>query len=159
MIKASAAIASFLFLLLAARPAWSGIVIQADHLDVWHDKREALFTGHVHLTRDDFELFCDRLKGFYRDEGGIERAVATGHVHMRQGEKTGSADTAVLNNVRQLVILRGHAVMEQPKGRISGEVIIHHLKTRLTEVERGKQSRVRLRLDDAGAPDAPGAAK
>jgi len=61
--------------------------------------------------------------------------------------------------VRQLIILSGHAVMEQPEGRISGATIIHHLKTKLTEVERGKEDRVRLRLNEAGARKAAGAPK
>ncbi len=138
--------------------AWAGpVTVRADHLDVWHDKKEALFTGRVHLTRDDFELFCDRLKSFYEEGGGIERAIATGHVRMRQGDKHGRADRAVLNNKRQILTLTGHAVMEQPGGRIAGATIVHHIKTRITEVSQGEGGQVQLRIDDASSKKAAGA--
>jgi len=145
--------------LFCTTTAQAGVVIQADHLDVWHDRKEAVFTGHVHLTKDDFELFCDRLQSFYREKGGIERAVATGHVHMRQGEKSGRADRAVLDNKRQVLILSGRAVMEQPEGRISGATIIHHLETKRTEVEKGKSGQVRLRIEDGAVEKAAGTRK
>ena len=127
------------------------VAIQADHLDVWHARKEALFTGHVHLTRDDFELFCDRLKVAYADKGGITRAVATGHVRMKQGDKQGRAEQAELDNRAQVLTLRGHATMDQPGGHLEGEAIIHHLKDKTTEVRKGENGRVKLRIDDGGA--------
>ncbi len=139
-------------LLISTVDAQAGpVAIQADHLDVWHAKREALFTGRVHLTRDDFELFCDRLKVTYAEKGGITGAVATGHVRMTQGDRRGRADKAVLDNIAQVLTLSGHAVMTRPGGQLEGETIIHHLKDRTTEVRKGRDGRVKLRIDDGGA--------
>jgi len=141
---------------LFAAQAWAGpTIVQSDHLDVWHDKQEALFTGNVHLTRDNFELFCDRLRAFYKEGSGIERAEAAGHVRMRQGDKHGRADTAVLDNKAQLLTLSGHAEMEQPGGRIEGATIVHHIRDKITEVRRGKNGRVQLRIDAQSAGKGP----
>ena len=135
---------------LGAHAAWAGpLTVQADHLDIWHSKQQALFTGKVHLIRDDFELFCDKLRAFYTEGGGIERAEATGHVRMQQGDKRGHADKADLDNQRQILTLTGHAVMEQPGGHIEGETIIHDIQKKTTEVRQGKHERVKLRIDDA----------
>lgn len=135
------------------------ITIQSDHLDIWEGKHQALFTGHVHLVREDFELFCDKLRAFYRTGkggGGIDHAVATGHVRMIQGDKHGTADAAVIDNRKQLVTLRGHAVMEQGSSRVAGDTIVHNMITKTTEVIRGKTGRVKLRIDDkrAGAANS-----
>ncbi len=140
-------------------PAWAGpVTVQADHLDIWHDKKQALFTGNVYLKRDDFELFGDKLRAFYAEGSGIERGVATGHVRMQQGDKHGHADKAELDNKHQILTLTGHAVMEQPGGRIEGEIIIHHIQEKTTEVRRGKGARVKLRIDANSTDKASGKA-
>ncbi|MDQ6959490.1 MAG: lipopolysaccharide transport periplasmic protein LptA [Mariprofundaceae bacterium] len=137
-------------------PAWAGpVTVQADHLDIWHGKKQALFAGNVHLKRDDFELFCDALRVFYAEKSGIERGVATGHVRMQQGDKHGHADKAELDNKHQILTLTGHAVMEQPGGRIEGATIIHHIQEKTTEVRRGKGGRVKLRIDADSTGKAP----
>jgi len=142
-------VASVLIVVLSGLyPAWAGpVTVQADHLDIWHNKQQALFTGNVHLKRDDFELFCDKLEVFYTRGSGIERAEATGHVRMQQGDRHGRADSAELDNKRQILTLSGHAEMEQPGGRIEGETIIHNIQKKTTEVRQGKEGRVKLRID------------
>jgi len=150
------ALSTLLMVMAGVHPAWAGsVTVQADHLDIWHDRQQALFAGHVHLKRDDFELFCDKLRVFYAEGGGIDRGVATGHVRMRQGDKHGHADRAELDNKRQILTLTGHAVMEQTGGRIEGETIIHHIREKTTEVRKGKGERVKLRIDAASVDKAP----
>jgi lipopolysaccharide export system protein LptA len=140
--------------LSAAMPAnamAATITIQSNHLDIWENKQQALFSGNVHLVREDFELFCDKLRTFYKtakEGGGIDHALATGHVRMIQGDKQGTADSAVIDNRKQLVTLSGHAVMEQSGGRVTGETIVHNMVTKTTEVTRGENGRVKLRIDD-----------
>jgi len=146
------ATAVFAAFFLAAAGAQAGpVTVQADHLDVWHNKKEAVFIGAVHLVRDDFELFCDRLRTFYEEGGGIERGIATGHVRMRQGDKHGRADRAILDNKRQILTLMGHARMEQPGGRVEGAMIVHNIRTKTTEVRPGKGGRVKLRIDESSS--------
>ncbi|OIO69575.1 MAG: hypothetical protein COW19_06735 [Zetaproteobacteria bacterium CG12_big_fil_rev_8_21_14_0_65_55_1124] len=127
------------------------VTIKSDHLDIWEQKQEALFTGSVHLIREDFELFCDSLRAFYlsgKEGGGIDRAHAVGHVRMIQGGKKGTSDSAVIDNKKQIVTLTGHAVMEQDGGRVEGETIVHNLAAKTTEVLQGGDGRVTLHLDD-----------
>jgi len=158
MIRVVAALTSALVIVfLGAYSAWAGpVTVQAAHLDIWHDKQQALFTGNVHLNRDDFELFCDKLRVFYTEGSGIERAEATGHVRMQQGDKHGRANKAELDNKRQILTLTGHAEMEQPGGRIEGETIIHNIQKKTTEVRPGKNGRVKLRIDSDPAGNSSG---
>jgi len=153
--------------LIAAMPVAvqaTTVTVQSDHLDIWEKKQEALFTGKVHLVREDFELFCDSLRAFYRsakEGGGIDHALATGHVRMIQGDKEGTSDSAVIDNRKQIVTLRGHAVMVQEGGRVAGETIVHDLAAKTTEVlQGGDNGRVTLRIDekqmdaaDSASPD------
>ncbi len=156
MIRFVAVLFLMIVLLAGAYPAWAGpIKVRADHLDIWQGKQQALFTGHVHLTRDDFELFCDKLRVFYTKKSGIERGVATGHVRMRRGDKHGHSDKAELDNQDQILTLIGHAVMEQPGGRIEGATIIYHIREKTTEVRRGKGGQVKLRVDEKATGKAP----
>lgn len=150
-----------LCLMIAILPAGAQattVTVQSDHLDIWEDKQEALFTGSVHLVREDFELFCDSLRAFYRtgaEGGGIDHALAIGHVRMIQGDKLGTSDSAVIDNSKQLVTLRGNAVMVQEGGRVAGETIVHDLAAKTTEVLQGKSGRVTLRIDEKTMDAAP----
>ncbi|MDQ6987303.1 MAG: LptA/OstA family protein [Mariprofundaceae bacterium] len=146
-----------LLLILGTTAQAATVTIQSDHLDIWHDKQQALFVGNVHLIRDDFELFCDSLRAFYKSEkdgGGIDHALAIGHVRMLQGDKKGTADRAIIDNNKQIITLKGHATMQQADGRIEGDIIIHDMVRKTTEVRQGKNGRVRLRIDDKKAAPA-----
>ena len=146
-----------LFLCVAMVPTLAlatTLTVKSDHLDIWEAKQEALFSGSVHLVREDFELFCDSLRVFYRSNnkgGGIDHALATGHVRIIQGDKEGSSDSAIIDNRKQLVTLRGHAVMVQEGGRVEGESIVHNMASKTTEVTQGESGRVTLRIDDLKA--------
>jgi len=157
-----------LFFCLTLMPAVAlatTLTVKSDHLDIWEAKQEALFSGSVHLVRADFELFSDSLRVFYRsskDGGGIDHALATGHVRIIQGDKEGSSDSAIIDNRKQLVTLRGNAVMVQEGGRVEGESIVHNMASKTTEVRQGEGGRVTLRIDDLKAeadavqPQSPG---
>jgi len=150
------ALSAWLIIFSGAYVAWGGpLTIQSNHLDIWHKKHQALFTGKVHLTRDDFELFCDKLRVFYIEGSGIDHAEATGHVRIRQGDKHGHADKADLDNKKHILTLIGHAVMEQPEGTIEGEIIIHNIQKKTTEVRQGKNQRVKLHMNDQNSSKAP----
>jgi len=134
------------------------VTVQSDHLDIWEQKQEALFTGNVHLIREDFELYCDSLRAFYKTGSagsGIDHALATGNVRMIQSDKQGTSDSAVIDNRKQIVTLRGNAEMVQEGGRVSGETIVHDLAAKTTEVTQGKGGRVSLRIDEKSMDALP----
>lgn len=138
-----------LLLLSTSLPAWAGpLHIQAKRLEVLHGKQQAIFNGDVLLTRDDFQLRCDRLVAFYREKGGeLERAEAFGHVRLQQGSKHGTSERAILDQRANTLTMIGNAVLVQPGGRIRGETIVHDLHERRTEVRPSKGGRVELHLE------------
>jgi len=119
--------------------------ITSESLMVDHAKNRAQFSGAVRLTRDDFELKCDRLVAFYKQQAGgeLEQAEAYGNVSMRQGEKHGSSNEAIYKQFEGILILIGEAKVEDPEGTIQSEKIVHHIYTTETKLQQ----------EDAGGRD------
>jgi lipopolysaccharide transport protein LptA len=127
--------------------------ITSETLVVNHAKNRAQFSGSVHLTRDNFELRCDRLVAFYSQKAGgeLEQAEAYGNVSMRQGEKRGSSNEAIYKQSEGILILIGKAKVEDPEGMVRGEKIVHNIHTMETRVQQGAAGeRVRLTFDVDG---------
>ncbi len=114
--------------------------VESESLSVEHAINKVEFTGSVHLTRDDFDLRCDRLVAFYKQQAGgeLERAEAYGHVVMEQGEKRGFSNKAIYKQYEGILILVGEAKVEDPEGTIEGEKIIHNIVTTETRIDQGK---------------------
>lgn len=135
--------------------AWAApIQIESDHLEIQHANHKAVFTGHVHLTRGAFELFCKRLVAYYSKDGhgGIDHADAFGDVRMKQENKRGKSDKAKLDNKRHILTLIGHAEMADPEGRVQGSTIVHNINTNETVVRQGETGRVTLHIDSKEPP-------
>jgi len=131
--------------------------VESESLTVEHAKNRAQFTGSVHLTRDDFELQCDRLIAYYKQQGGgeLERAEAYGNVTMQQGEKHGSSNEAIYKQSEGILILIGDAKVDDPEGTIQGEKIIHNLGTTETRIQQGPAGeRVHLSFETEGEEGA-----
>ncbi|MDX8403892.1 MAG: lipopolysaccharide transport periplasmic protein LptA [Mariprofundaceae bacterium] len=129
------------------------IQIESQSLVAEHKNNRAEFKGSVQLTRDDFELHCDRLVAFYNQKAGgeLERAEAYGHVSMQQGEKRGSSNKATYTQSEGLLILIGDARVEDPEGTVEGEKIIHNTLTAETKVQQGTSGgRVHLTFEADG---------
>ncbi len=140
--------------LVTASPVEAGpLRITSESLVVEHAKNRAQFSGSVHLTRDDFELKCDRLVAFYKQQAGgeLDRAEAYGHVSMRQGDKHGSSNEAIYKQSEGILILIGKAKVEDPEGTIQGEKIVHNIQTTETRVQQGAAGeRVHLTFEAEG---------
>jgi lipopolysaccharide transport protein LptA len=140
--------------LFGASPVEAGpLRIISESLVVDHAKNRAQFSGAVHLTRDDFELKCDRLVAFYTQRAGgeLEQAEAYGNVSMRQGEKHGSSNEAIYKQSEGILILIGKAQVEGPEGTIRSEKIVHNIHTMETKVQQGAAGeRVHLTFDADG---------
>jgi len=111
-----------------------------------HKKERAEFINNVHLKRDDFQLHCDKLTAYYK-ENKLTRAVATGHIRLHQKEISGSSDKAILDQKNNILTLIGNAVLEQPGGRIEGETITHNLNLEETSVQSVKGGRTHMTID------------
>lgn len=134
------------------------IQIESESLAVEHRNNRVEFKGSVRLTRDDFELQCDRLVAFYHQQAGgeLERAEAYGHVTMRQGEKRGSSNEAIYIQSEEILILIGDAKVEDPEGTIQAEKIVHNIRTMETRVQQGASGgRVHLTFEADDEVETP----
>ncbi|MDX8389356.1 MAG: lipopolysaccharide transport periplasmic protein LptA [Mariprofundaceae bacterium] len=123
------------------------ITVQADRLEVQHNQHRAIFQGHVHLVRDDLELFSQKLEVYYHEQKeGIQQAMASGNVRIKQEELSGHADNATLDNTTQKLILSGNAVMNHPDGKMRGDHIEYHLDSRTIRVSSDPASKTRVHL-------------
>jgi lipopolysaccharide transport protein LptA len=133
--------------------AWAAGAIQIEsesmHMNSLHHR--ATFTGGVLLTRDDFELRCDKLRVDYLNND-IKQAVATGRVRMHQGVKHGASDKAVFEKEANRVTLMGHASVEDEKGVIRGYKIIHNITQGDTQVLQKQGEPVRLHIETRAMP-------
>ena len=128
------------FLLAGASLVEAGpLRITSESLSVDNAKNRAEFSSTVRLTKDDFELKCDRLVTFYKQQAGgeLEQAEAYGNVSMQQGEKHGSSNEAIYKQFEGILILIGDAKVEDPEGTIEGEKIVHNLRTTATRIQQG----------------------
>ena len=144
-----ASVAISMVIMLLGSPALAGpLQIESNQLEIRHAKHQATFTGNVHLVRDDFELWSNKLIAYYQaDSGEIERAEAYDHVRIRKADKHGSSDKAVLDNLKQTITLIGNARMEEEGGWVQGSTIVHDIESNQTEVLQGTTGRVKMRLD------------
>lgn len=154
----------FLFsLIVALVPTilWAGTVqIESEKLTIMHKSNQATFTDHVHLTRDDFELYCDRLVAYY-NEHELDRAEAFGHIVLHQKDVKGTSDKAILNQHDHTMTLIGHAVLEQKGSKVQGETIVHNMKEEQTTVfpAKGGRTHMTIESDDSGKSMLPTAGK
>jgi len=136
---------------------WAGPVeIESDKMVFMHKTEQAEFINRVHMKRDDFELYCDKLVAYYKDNK-LDHAVATGHIRLSQNEITGRADKAILDQKNNILTLTGNAVLEQPGGRIEGETIIHDMDKEKTTVQpvKGGRTHMTIDADESGKPTLP----
>jgi len=156
--------AAFILLLIAAlmpRSASAGTVqIEAGAMTLYHKTSQVIFSKQVHLTRDDFELYCDRLVAYYTDKD-LDHADAFGHIRLRHGKAKGTADKAVLNQAKGILTLSGNAVLEQDGNRVEGEKIVHDMNKNQTVVLPGKGGRTHMTIEsnDSGNNLLPGTDK
>ncbi|MDX8378247.1 MAG: lipopolysaccharide transport periplasmic protein LptA [Mariprofundales bacterium] len=126
--------------------------ISAEKLKIEHNNNQAVFSGKVMLKRDDFTLNSDKLHVFYGDDNSLEKAEASGNVHLVQGVNEGFGNKAIFKQQQQTIELLGNARMQQPGRQIAGDSILHNLETQQTTVRQdGKKSsqRVHMRIESA----------
>lgn len=127
----------------------STMQVEAEKMIFFHKENKAEFTNNVQVKRDDFMMNCDRLVVNYTkgENTQMESVDAFGHVTMTQGDRKGRADTARLDQKKNILTLKGNAVLEQPGARIVGETIIHNMSSEKTEVRPVKGGRTHMTIE------------
>jgi len=148
-------------LLLCTQQVWAGpISIESGKMTFFHKSNQAVFIQDVYLQRDEFALHCDKLIAYYKNNQ-LDHAEAFGNIRLEQGEITGSADKALLNQGKGKLTLIGNAVLQQQGSRVQGETIIHYIDQEKTIVQpkKGGRTRMVIESDDSGAKLLPGGDK
>jgi len=148
-------IAFMLILGLIPARLWAATIsIEAVKMTIYHKTNRVIFTQKVHLIREDFELYCDRMVVYYTDKD-IDHAEAFGHVRLHHGKARGTSDKAVLNQSKNTLTLIGNAVLEQDSNRVTGDQIIHDMNTDKTVILPVKGGRTHMTIesgDNNGQP-------
>lgn len=145
--------------LLCSAPCWAkpaslpkDIRITSDSLTYSQDKRSVTFTGHVHVARQDFEMWTKRLTVFLRrDQAGnqaktgehpasaMEKIIADGGVRLKNGERVATAEKVVYTAADETLRLTGNPFLREGKNELRGEVVVVRLKENTSEVLGGKK--------------------
>ncbi len=128
------------------------IHIKSDKMEALDKDGKVIFLGKVTATRGDLIIKADRLEVFYkvsekdkRRAGGkrfVKKLVATGHVKIIEGKRTGTAEKAVYDKVNNKIILIGNAQVWEGPNRISGAKITLFENEQKSVVEGGPGGKV-----------------
>ncbi|GAV20366.1 lipopolysaccharide export system protein LptA [Mariprofundus micogutta] len=150
-----------LLLILSSGSALAGPVeIESGKMTFFHKTSQAEFIGKVQLTRDDFQLHCDKLIAYYKNNQ-LDHAEAFGNIKLKQGKITGSSNKAVLDQVKGKLTLIGNASLQQQGSRIQGETIIHYINQEKTIVQpkAGGRTHMVIESDQNGSTPMSGGSK
>jgi lipopolysaccharide transport protein LptA len=132
----------------------SPISIHADELEAVQNGgvRQLVFTKNVVVTQDDVTIRSTRLEAYYPPGASQpDRLVAQGSVRMRQGDREARCDNATFDRLRDLVVCRGDAVLQDVDGCVAGDRIEFDLAADTVTVKGG--ARVMINGNDGSAAE------
>jgi len=130
------------------------VKIEADQLEVFDDKKMAVFSGNVVVKQAQTTMQTTELKVFYAGEGAaaaggeqrVSRLEATGKVVVKTKEQTATGDWAIFEMDTQEVTLGGKVVLSQGKNVLRGTQLVVNLETGqsklVSEQQTGNSGRV-----------------
>jgi len=118
------------------------------------------FQGDVHVSREDFELWCSRLKVFLSKEAGtgrdagasagqaqgrdrIDKIMAYENVRIEMEARQARSDEAEYRADQEKLFLRGNVVLTEGKNKIQGAQVVFDLRKNTSEVTAGESGQVR----------------
>lgn len=138
------------------------------------DGQTVVFTGNVHVSRPDFELWAEKLTVFLKkdknggskEEGGLggmqagelDRIVAEGNVRIKTHDgKTGNSAKLTYFSSSNTLLMEGSPILRDKTNYIKGDRIIHHIQTGQSDVEGNvtgefQSTDVTPIREEAGAP-------
>jgi lipopolysaccharide export system protein LptA len=147
------------------------VKILSDQMEYIQDNNTVVFRGNVHVDREDFQLWSEKLTVFMAGSGtggqqvmgpdasqDIEKLLAEGKVRIERDKQVGTSEKATYWTKRGVVVMEGNPVLKDGESSISGEVITYHLQDNRGVVEGGPKQRVQavfMAPADPAAPAAP----
>ncbi|WP_158269760.1 lipopolysaccharide transport periplasmic protein LptA [Desulfonatronum sp. SC1] len=131
------------------------VKILSDQMDYVQENNTVIFRGNVHVDREDFQIWSDKLTVFMESSGeqgkmsmgpdgsqDIEKLLAEGSVRIERDKQVGTSEKATYWTKRGVVVMEGNPVLKDGESSISGEVITYHLEDNRGVVEGGERQRV-----------------
>ncbi len=115
--------------LFAAEPdsktaaAVRAVDVSADHLEVDHGNRTAVFEGRVRATFGTLHLSCKKMSLQYTAEGEVALLSAWGGVVVKTDDGKANAESAKLDVLKGRIILRGNPSVVSGGRRLEGSTI------------------------------------
>jgi len=131
------------------------VKILSDQMEYVQKNNTIVFRGNVHVNREDFQIWSDKLTVFMSSSGekaqpamdpdgsrDIEKLLAEGSVRIEREQQVGTSDKATYWTRRGVVVMEGSPVLKDGVSSISGEVITYYLQDNRGVVEGGQRQRV-----------------
>ncbi len=147
-----------MFCLVVCPLTWANdapLYIQSDQMEIEHNQKMVIFTGHVNAKQNNIVIQADRMEVFY-DEGkqdprkeyakeetlasvSIVKMIAEGNVVITQDQRIARGEKAVFWKEKGKVVLTGHPELQEGQNVIKGEKIIVFINENKMIVIGGKQ--------------------
>jgi len=126
--------------------------ISADGMTYFASGQKILFTGAVHITRPDFELWADTLTVYLKkkaassskslagglpngmEAGDVERIVAENAVRIKRESSIGTANKVIYVAKTGVLIMEGSPSLRDGNSIVRGHIIKYYTKENRSEV-------------------------
>lgn len=123
-------------------------------------KNAVVFEKEVHVEREGFQLWADRITlhlkpatakpGAEADadpmnamqSGDVDRIVAEDNVRMKYNKQSGQADKATYFADKALLLMEGNPILREGENTLKGSSIRYYLNENRSEVQGGPKNRV-----------------
>ena len=136
------------------------VVIQADEVDMDLKSGQRLYRGNVSITQGSIRILADQIEMTFSNEQ-LSLALATGQPAIFRQRPAGKSHDVVgkgqsieMDEVSNLVTLRGGASLKQQQDTVYGETIVYDLRSGKLRVRGDSNSVTQTTL----APKTPGGA-
>jgi lipopolysaccharide export system protein LptA len=99
------------------------------------------YRGNVVLRQGSIRLDCDELVTYFSEDGELDKGICTGNPGKfkqrpegQDSDVVGQALTITLDQVKEIIILKNRADVEQAGNRIKGKLITYDLKSEKVKV-------------------------
>jgi lipopolysaccharide export system protein LptA len=122
------------------------------------DQSEVVFEGDVHVVREDFQLWSDKLIIYFlendqangsesagtnenpeQDLSNVEKIIALKNVRLESQGKRGFCEKAIFFQKEEMLQMEENPRLEDGKNTISGEIIKLYVRDNRSEVIGGKK--------------------